>query len=94
MSPSLSFWRGGFPFGGVIPPNATLSVPGASAGDQLGTLMGHEMHFGDVTGDGRCPSAGSLDIPDQLLQPLGTAGGQNYGRPGFGEAQSRRFSDS
>lgn len=49
---AIYFWRGGPAIVGARPPTATLSVPGAVSGDRLGSLTGHEMHFGDVTGDG------------------------------------------
>jgi FG-GAP repeat protein len=45
-------WAGGATLGGIQFPLATLTVPGAIAGDRLGLVSGQGMQVADVTGDG------------------------------------------
>jgi hypothetical protein len=45
-------WKGGAALSGAVGPSATLTIPGATAGDQLGLSSGQSVALVDVTGDG------------------------------------------
>ncbi len=49
---AIYVWNGGSTLSGTPAPVATLTVPGAVAGDGLGWASGQGIQFADVTGDG------------------------------------------
>ncbi len=49
---AIYVWRGGAGLLGAAVPTATLTVPGAAAGDKLGSASGQGIQCCDVTGDG------------------------------------------
>ena len=60
---ALYVWAGATDGGGS--PTATLTVPNAGSGEQLGTVTGASVHLDDVTGDGVLDVVvGSANAPD------------------------------
>jgi hypothetical protein len=66
---AILVWNGGAALSGTPAPSATLTVPAAINGDQLGSATGPGVLLGDVTGDG------ALDVIAGA--PLANLGGLN-----------------
>ncbi len=61
---AIYVWQGGSTLSGSLSPLATMTVPLAVAGDQLGIAGGQGIHLADVTGDGVLDVVGSAQFAD------------------------------